>query len=267
MVYLFYGPNSYARNRAVRSLINERLAKYPDIIFQKFYLDEEGEDQKLHDFCLSKGLFEQGKKMALVENISSGDKELVENIISGSTKEKELIVFINESWDDKTLPKKVSSLFADEDVKKEFFEPFSLKGIIGAISKDEYFYKVPLDPKAVEELYNLLEGNDLATINEIIKLSHLQKPIDLDMIRSISDYQKGARIYDFSKKITYPSKLGEKLFYLESLLSQKFEPMSIFNYISKISNSPELVDKMADFDIKIKSGLIEPGQVITAMVL
>jgi DNA polymerase III delta subunit len=66
MLYIFYGPDYYRKNKKIGELVNSIKLKGSQFEKEKFYLDEDGQLEKLKEFIVSQNLFGSKNKVAIV---------------------------------------------------------------------------------------------------------------------------------------------------------------------------------------------------------
>lgn len=267
MIYLFFGPNNYARKKKTLALIEAIINKHPQTATRTFYLDEEGETENLYDFLSPKSLFEASKRAARVKNSSGvGDNPVFGKIISLVKDDKESVLIFDESWDEKSVPKWLSGMVKKGEVKTFSFPKLELNETIKLILKEAKERGVSIDVGAVRFLLDSLNGDVDSCISEIDKLSNLKRPITWQFLSTLDEYRLVHGIYDFSRA-AFGGSVTEKLRLWEELLSQKTDPYIVFNYLAKSASTLVQIKKVADADVSVKSGLLEPQQAILSLLL
>jgi DNA polymerase III delta subunit len=267
MIYLFYGQNEYLRKKKLSIFLDAVLAKHPQTSVKRFYLDEEGQVEDLYDFLSSWTLFGSVKRAAVVRNSKdSFNLDIFKKILEFILDDKESVLILDENWDKKDIPEDILSLIKEEKIKSYYFEKLSSQESIKLILKEAKALKINIDLQAVNYLFLLSEGNIEVCINEIKKLSFLNKPISLEFLKSLDEYQFNWGIYDFSK-IAFDGGIEQKLRFWEIMVYQKTDFYAILNYLAKAAKNLKQIEKIADLDVKIKSGLLEPQQAILAFLL
>ncbi len=281
MILLFYGPNSYSLQKALKKELSGVRERNPNLAHQHFYLDQEGDVENLYNSIVSKGLFDEGKKSVLISDIdeSSFENDLVKKSFQFSADDSSIILFVSACWDKKNFPDFISKLKNKTTSFKELY--FDIPSRTGLSWKDLEYYAfvskiakgicdekgVKIDSPAIILLLSFLDYDLFAFENEIVKLSYLNKIITKDFLLSLSEYKLKANFWDYAKDIISPSDLRRSFIALENIISQKIEPFSLFNYLAKNAKTKFLASKLYNLDKRIKSGLLEVDQALLEIVL
>lgn len=267
MIYLFFGPNNYARNKKVSALTEAIIKKHPQTATRTFYLDEGGEIEALYDFLSPRSLFESSKRAARVKNsLDAGSNPLFERVVSLAASDKESVLIFDEPLNDKAIPKWLSGLVKNGGVKTFEFPKLSRDESIRLILNEAKRNGAFMDIGAAQFLFDALNGDVDSCVNEAAKLSQLKRPITRQFLSSLDEYRLVYGIYDFSRSVS-GNNISEKLRIWEELAAQKTDPYMIFNYLSKSASTLNQIKKIADADVSVKTGLLEPYQAILALLL
>lgn len=269
MLYIFHGPDYYRRQKAVFHLKEMALKKYPLLSVGRFFLEEEGEVEKLLDFISSGGLFEKGKRVAIISGFFSLEKETFFEKIFSAFSSKEILFILNE---EQKLDKHL------EKFKKDFekispppqihsFDFLGSSQLINFLSKEALSLGIKIEPAAVRFLVDLLKMDTGGLINEIKKLSFLANPITFSFLKSLNWYSQNFSVFDFARLLNGSSSLEKRLFLWESLLFQKVDLNFVFNYLAKASLKKDLVNLLALADKKVKLGLLSFDQAVLEVLL
>jgi DNA polymerase III delta subunit len=267
MIYLFFGPNGYTRRKKVLALIDAIIKKHPQTATRTFFLDEEREIDALYDFLSPKSLFEFSKRVARVKNsLVEVSDPLFQRVITLMKDDKESVLIFDEPWDVKSIPKWLSGLVKNGEVKTFEFPKPERDETIKLILSEAKKIGTSMDAGAAQFLLGVLNGDVDSCIGEVTKLSHLKHPITRQFLSSLDEYRLEHGIYDFSRSISVGS-ISEKLRGWEELLVQKTDPYIVFNYIAKSASTLKQIKRIADMDVSVKSGLLEPYQAILMLLL
>jgi DNA polymerase III delta subunit len=268
MIYLFYGPNEYGRQRKLKALSSAILEKKPQTAFGKFSLDEEGEVEKLYEFIVPRSLFEAAKRVAIVKNsvIITGS-EIFKRIVLLLGTDKESVLVFNENWEKKDIPEILLPLIKDDNVKEFYFEKLSERQVKIYLSQEVKTRNISIDPAALDYLLKVFWGNIYACVNELEKLSFLNIPITKPLLLSMDEYQEESGIFNFSRAISSNYALREKLFLWENVLFQRIDGHIVLNYLAKAAGNLSLIKKIADIDVSVKTGVLDPEQALLSMLL
>ena len=275
MIIFLYGPDSFRRQQKRKEYIERYKNKYQAIGYFDFNVkNQDDEFNRLREFCASHSLFEN-VKLAVVENIlvdfaKSDDKKIqkaVADFLKANLENKELTVLLSEN----KAPLKAFDFLLKKPVLLQEFKNLSANQLGFFIKKEAEKRGLKLTADAAGFLAIYFSEDAWGLINEIEKLSLFNdKNFNASRLGEIIDYDKPTSLNDFFKKINalaFSSSLKEKLVNLEVLLGHE-EPAKIFNFLASFSsNSPDLVEKFADYDVAIKSGKMDYEEVLLSMVL
>src|SRR3989344_5881578 len=122
MVYFFYGPDRFTRRQKRLQIIAAAQEKYPGIAVDSFYLDEEGEVDRLHEFSFSRSLFGTAKKIAVVyESLSPLSWDAFSALISRAGVDNDILLMCDHETSSQKLFKKHSSVLVAPMVAVTYF--------------------------------------------------------------------------------------------------------------------------------------------------
>jgi DNA polymerase III delta subunit len=268
MIYLFYGPNEYGRQRKLSALLEAVLGKNPQTAIARFSLDEEGEVERLYDFIVPRSLFESAKRIAVVKNSDIvADDDIFKRIILLLGTDKESVLVFNESWDKKDVSGILKKLIESDSVKEFFFDKLTNIEAKRLAIHESKTMGIEIESSAVDYLLSLFNGNLFSFINEAKKLSFLGRSITKKILETMDEYQLDRGIYEFSSAVVYGAGLKERLSLWEQLMHQRTDSYIVLNYLAKGAKNLSLIKKIADVDVSVKTGLLEPEQALLAMLL
>ena len=91
---------------------------------------------------------------------------------------------------------------------------------------------------------------------------------DLAKLREVVNYSLDDNSFPLINALGYEGDLGQRLITLERLFQMREEPVKIFNILaSRTYLSFEDLQKMADYDIMVKSGKMEYEEVLLDLIL
>jgi DNA polymerase III delta subunit len=268
MIYLFYGPGQYLRQKKLNAIISATLQKKPQTAFKKFSLDEEEELNQLYDFIVPRSLFESAKRVAIVKNSDLVlDEDIFKRVVILLGADKESALFFNEGWEKNEVPKILQPLLEGGSIKEFYFESISESKIRALLSKEIREKGIKTDLPALNHLISVFNGDIYACLNELEKLSLLNVPITKKLLLSMDEYQEESQIFEFSRAVSFNASLGEKLSLWERLSHQRVDGYIVLNYLAKAAGNLPLIKKIADADVSVKTGRLDPEQAILAMLL
>jgi DNA polymerase III delta subunit len=139
------------------------------------------------------------------------------------------------------------------------------------IQKEADERKLLLASQAVNFLAEAFKGDSWGLINELDKLSLLSQkdPIDTQDLKKIGDYPyQSPNIFTFINAIIRNWSLSQRITTLEKLFIGQEEPVKIFNILASLNWLPKkLLQKLADYDVMVKSGKMDYEEVLVDLAL
>jgi DNA polymerase III delta subunit len=129
---------------------------------------------------------------------------------------------------------------------------------------------VGLSAQAAYFLADSFKGDVQGAINEIekISLAFPGKTAEISDLFAVGEYKQSSNIFSFINSISSDYSVSRKIPALEEIFLSQEEPAKIFNIISAGKRlSPETLDKLADYDIAVKSGKLEYEEVLVDLAL
>lgn len=246
LVYVF-GPDSYRRNRYIRTqLLEPYQKKYPDGSIGFFDLESDGTLDRLKDFSGGAGLFAK-VSLAVVSHPEEGEKDFVKFLkeIADSTATTLIIVA------DKKLTKEFAFLGAGKE-----FEPLEGIEFLKFIKAEAKSRELKVTDAQLTEIGQMYDGDTWAAMTEIERVSAggavEQHGVEIDAFGLIKTLA-GSRV------------LGQQL-KAATLLIDYDEPAKAFNLLTAFVFGSTKI-KMADYDVAVKSGKLEYPEALFDYVL
>ncbi|MFA4827507.1 MAG: hypothetical protein WC596_04665 [Candidatus Shapirobacteria bacterium] len=259
MIILLYGPDSFRRSQKLKEIIKNYKQKQSLFSVEFFDLKEDEELPRLKDFINQQLIFE-GKKMAVIENaFGLDDKNLkvFNEFLKINAKNENVVLVIS---DDNELPKELEFLLEDAFSKQEFsnLDGEKIKFFIKSESKKR---GIEFSDSAINFLAVFFKDNTWGLVTEIDKLEFFYKPgkkIDISDIEKAGEFFDSPNMFNFVNAVSRNWHSAEKLKSLEGLFLSHEDLVKVFNILaSRPFLKFELVKKMADYDVLIKSGLLD----------
>ena len=266
MIIFFHGADEYRRLQKKNEIIAEFRKKHSSVAVSRFDLSEKEEFGHFAEFISSQSLFDP-KKLAILENIFE--------ITGGEAVKKELSASLKEAAKNPNATilvseKKKSSeglaFLAGKSVsiKRQDFPYLTgakWEAFISEIAKEN---GITIQPPAVKFLAEAYQNDTWSLVTEIRKIVSLPKknigikeletmdieinPDYFGLLKNLKNYELGVRLASL-----------EKLFLLN-------EPMpKVFNMIAY--QFPDKMERMAKYDILVKSGKLEYEEVLVDLVI
>jgi len=295
MLYFFYGADTYRLRQKINSVIGQYQAKHSSgLNLGKFDLAQEGEFAKLKDFLGAYSMFAE-KKLAVAGNALEVD--MPDDFLNHLSADKESFLFLNQSLvlseERKTKSKylfkgkNTSAIF--EKLRKyavnEEFDLLSGAKLENWLKKEIANKGSQIEPAAVKKLI-LFVGADLWRLaNETDKLVGAE--VVSDIFKTVDALGQRQKALAF-KLLHQHLEQGESEIYLFSMLAYQFRNLLLvkdqlergaqFNALAaklkihpfvlrksfdqaknfSLSALKKIYSRLAEIDIQIKSGRIEP---------
>ena len=257
MIILLYGPDNYRRRQKQKEIIENYKQKQSLFSVEFFDLKEDEELPRLKDFISQQLIFE-GKKMAIVENSFGLDSESLKNLkelLKNNIKNENVILVVS---DDNDLPKELEFLLKDAFNKQEFknLDDEKMRFFIKSEVKKR---ELNLSDSAVYFLAAFFKNNTWGLIRELDKIGLLSNDkINVEDLEKTGDYFQSPNLFNFITAVSRNYTTQDKIKNLELLFLGQEEPVGIFNILaSRPFIGFDLLKKMADYDVLIKSGRLD----------
>jgi DNA polymerase III delta subunit len=266
MTIFLYGPDSYRRNKRLNNIIEEYRHKYSNLSCDCFDLENSDEFLRLKEFAAQMLIFDN-KKLAVLRNIYEADVSKIKEFLKKYLKSEDFTILISE---EKSPPTGLKFLLK-ESFSIEKFENFKGESWRIFIQKQAGERKLTLAPKAVYFLAESFKEDTWGLINELNKLSLLSQntPINVEDLEKIGDFPyQSPNIFTFINALTSNYSLSQKVIALEKLFIAQEEPIKIFNILASLKRlSGTLLQKLADYDVMVKSGKMDYEEVLIDLAL
>lgn len=267
MILYLYGPDSYRRQEKLKEYLERYQAKYQGISLSNFYLDKEGDWEKLKDFSKSQSLFESSK-VGVVWNIGNLEdknrKDLI-NLLKENLKSKDLTLIINA---DKKPTKDFNFLLKEPVISWEF-ENLAGVELEKFLTKKAGERGLVLDKESQNLLAQVCAGDAWGLITELDKLALLnEKKITLVVLEKHLHASLPINIFATINQMRSAGSVGRRLALLEELFSRSEDPAMIFNLmaVSPYGDQNWKV-RVADYDAAVKSGKLEYEEALTELAI
>jgi DNA polymerase III delta subunit len=267
MIVLLYGPDTYAKQHKLRELRAGIAQRNPEITQGNFDMEQSGDLIALHEFTAVSGLFSQGKRMAVVRNALAVLKDSVfEVIVSRAGENPDIVLFLYESRE-KKLEAKEEKFCKKHGIQVQYFGKPTEATVRAQVQKHAQHIGMEIDERALAFLIAAHGADTAAIITDIDKWSAVTKKLDAAFLSKTGEYVSETGVFDFSQALVYGKPLRDRLALFEKLLSQHADFYAPFNITAKMTASGELINALADADLKIKRGLLDIEQAMLAVVL
>lgn len=264
MIIFLYGFDSYRRRKKLNEIVGEYQRKHSNLTLERFDLEMDDEFLRLREFCFNRSLFTD-KKMAVIEGIFFAAAAEVVNFLKSNLKNEDMTLLISEN----EFPLGKFSFLVKKPVLSQEFENLNGERFKFFIRKEARSRSVNLTPAAVNFLADNFKGNSWGLITELEKISLVGgKTLDAGDLQRFGDFSESPNIFSFIGLFlrSYPDGRAA-LKNLELLFLSHEEPAKIFNILASMSRSPQLVNRLADYDVSVKSGKSDYEEVLLDLSL
>ncbi|MEK7144116.1 MAG: hypothetical protein AAB820_02175 [Patescibacteria group bacterium] len=265
MIIFLYGPDSYRRQQKLNVIVDEYKRKYSVFSCGYFNLENGDDFERLKEFASQRLIFDS-KRLAVVkghpEEEITGELKKFLDVCAGLP---DLTLLV--SWDKKPL-KKFEPVLKKAFSVEEFLD-YSREKTVFFVKKEAARRGIVLSDRAVDFLADFFAGDNWGLISELDKLSFLnKKELDIDDLKAAGDYNQSPNIFGYINSVSRNYRLSQKMFMLEKLFISSEEPAKIFNILVGLDRLPdELIRRLADYDIAVKSGKLDYEEILLSLVL
>jgi len=269
MIIYLHGPDSYRRQKEFNRIIEEYRQKHSNLSWDYFDLEHSAAEQeeflRLKEFSSQQPLF-GNKKLAVLKNIFEIDAKILKGFLKRYLNSEDFTILISEN----NLPPKELEFLSKKAFLVEEFEALKGEKWRFFIQKEAQRKKVNLTQKAIDFLAQAYFEDSWGLVNEVEKLSFFSKDsaIDVDDLKKVGDYgYKSPDIFGFINAVVR-NDLSQKIIALEKLFVSQEEPVKVFNIFASLNRLPkDLICRLADYDIMVKSGKLDYGEVLVDLAL
>lgn len=251
MIIYLYGKDSYRRQLKLNEIVGNYRKKHSSMTIEKFFFPEEvsvktEEFARLKEFVKNQSLFDEFKLAIILGDLDFPNKDFRE-FLKSYHNNKNVILLI--SVDRKPL-KEFDFLFKEPAISQNF-EELSERQLADLVSEEMKKRGLKPEIKIINALIRA-NGSDLWGI-----------------INSLNKLELGGNLEDNIGEPDFFSLIGRikrgDVVALEILLNKQ-DPAKIFNIIASQAG-PELKEKMADYDVAIKSGKLDYEEALLDAIL
>ncbi len=265
MIIFLYGPDSYRRQKRLNKIIEEYKQKHSNLSCDYFDLENPEELFRLKEFSSQLLIFDN-KKLAVLTNIYETDSKKLKEFFKPYLDSEDFTILISEENSPPPelnfLKKKAFSVEKFENLKGDKWRFF--------IQKEARERNIAFTPGALNFLAEAFQDDSWGLVNELNKLIlAFISPIDVKDLEKIGDYHyESPDIFGYINAVSRDWPLGQRIIALEKLFISQEEPVKIFNILASLKWLPtKLIQKLADYDIMVKSGKLDYEEVLLDLAL
>lgn len=220
---------------------------------QYFNLEEDEAFDSLKNFIKTDSLFDNWKLGVIHRGVmpeKAARKEYVALLKNNlNSKNIILIVLADES------PAKDSLFLLKDPVSRQKFQPLTGADFQNFLQKEAAERGLSFDSESKKWLALVYGGNSWGLITELEKLMFLEnRKITKNTLESHFDIFLPLDFFAALNWMKTSRVLGDRLSVLEELLARSGDPAMIFNFLSTLVRTAPAKQKMADYDVAIKTG-------------
>jgi len=248
-------------------LVDFYQKKHSDFDFKKFDFSDNQEDYlALKDFFCQQSLFDNFK-MALISGVFEVEPKKIKPILKEQLTNENIVLVILEE----KKPTKEFDFLTQKPVYYQQFRQLNSEELAFFIRKEAEKRNLKFDLKAKEYLIRWQEQTNIDTwalINELDKivLADFPQPISVKSLESLITFSYQEKIFDLAKTLAGRNSLKKKMVALEQLLIQKEPAAYAFNLLS-YGAPANLLLKLADYDVSVKSGGLDYEEILLDLAL
>ena len=274
MIIFLHGSDSYRRQKRLNVIAEEYRKKYSDLSCDFFDLENPEEFLRLKEFSGQRLLFDN-KKMAVLNNVFEIETKESKDFFKKYLDSEDFTILISEE----KLPPKELEFMIKKAFKVEEFPNFEAEKLRFFIQKEAKERKAILTPGTVNFLAEVYKNDSWGLVNELDKISLISpiSPVDIIDLKKIGDYNyESPDIFAFINAVSrnwsfgsaHDKSLARRIIALEKLFISQEEPVKIFNIFASLNWLPrQIIKKLADCDIMVKSGKMDYEEVLVDLAL
>ncbi|MDP3999469.1 MAG: hypothetical protein Q8P76_02650 [bacterium] len=256
MIIYLYGPDGYRRQEKLKSIIADYKKKHSAFAVERLDLAESGSLNKLKDFLKSQSLFDK-LRLGIIEGyreLEDGQLKEFAGLLKENADAKEpTLVLLDEK-----APNKDFKFLLEKPTLAQEFENYDYQKFGIFIQMEAKKRGISLDSESQDLLAQVYNGNTWGLITELDKLALLdEKKITKVILDKHLDMSLPLNIFSALGQMQSARGVGARLSILEELFHRSQDAAMIFNMSSVFVKTPADKEKMADYDVAIKSGKLE----------
>lgn len=266
MIYILYGPNSYHRHQKLLQIENIAQTKKERVRVERLFLDDPSSVHTAIECVRSSDLFETTNKIIVISELKEcEDKNSLTRLCELAAVQKNTLLIVYESWTKKNLPKEIENISQLQDAKKIFFPELTRSQYMKAAREEAARRNILIDADALEMIVSA--SSDMwGVVCEMERLFLTGERITKKILLEYEAHIVPVSMYEFAKNLLGTS-LAHRIVSVEHFFAQGDDTYMAMAYLAKIAKSGHMIQKIAQGDIAIKSGRLDPDQVLVRLAL
>lgn len=267
MFITLYGPDSYKRNKNLRNLIASYKSKYEGIDVMFFDLNEDPDLwEKALDFLKQPSMFVDSKLM-IVKGVTQVERKAWIEALKSYEGNKNVFIIVSEG----KKPNKKFSFLLKKPAKVREFEELAGDKLGRFLAKKMKKSGIELSSRAKNFFLSyVLSGKDRSwrIVNELdkISLAGFDGIVEEGDLKEIIEWRSSEEMYSVTGRVLNSHDEEMKLVSLERLISRGEDSSHIFNLLAHQARGRD-AEKLAEYDISVKSGGLEYEEALLDFVL
>jgi len=267
MIIFLYGADMYRREVKVKELLAVNREKNKDADIKVFDLYENKEVWKeAREFLSQPSMFSDKKTVVIY---GSGEMDIKEwrELLKKEIHTTDHVLIIS----DEKIPKKNFLFLLDPDVKTSEYEELDGKKLEVFLKREAERLSVSLDNESWKLFVSHIESFPLrsaAGVRELEKcaLFSKNKIINVDGLCSVIQTSGTKDVYVIARSLASEKKREKRIALLEDAFINKIDPAHLFNTLVYVVSGKD-IERLAEYDVKIKSGNAEYEEVLLSFAL
>lgn len=267
MIIYLYGPDSYQRGEKLRALIRAYKEKHAHADFFSVDVNEDKDAWRtVKEFVVQPSMFAETKLLVVYG--------------SCSIKEKEWIAFLKKLQNNKRVfallsdagaPAKPFSFLLGADVRHQHFPELTGATLTSFVEREAIKREISFDSNGLRAFVEVLQeepDSGWHATHELDKFSFVKekKPFTVDDVGKLLSTFPVGRVTTFTRTLALEKDTWKKLVALETALAVTGAPPYVFNSLAYQIRGDDVV-RCADYDISVKSGVLEYEEALTDFAL
>lgn len=266
MIITLYGPDSYRRNKNLRELVSYYKSKYEGLDAMFFDLNENDSWEEVLDFLKQPSMF-VSSKLAVIKGVGQIERKPWIDALKSYGENKNVFIIVSEE----KKPTKKFGFLLKSPAKAQEFEELEGEKLGKFLNKKMKEVGVEFSPGAKRFFVSYLSsGKDRSwkLINELTKISlaGFGKVVGEDDLKKLIEWRDAEEMFFVTRNILGSRDSGMKLVSLERLISRGEDSAHVFNLLAYQARG-ESAEKLAGYDVSIKSGGLEYDEALLDFVL
>jgi DNA polymerase III delta subunit len=268
MLDIFHGLDSFTRTESFRRSCKDVCDKHGIARIQTANISTDEGFCSIKEAVSFSGLFGDRPSCLVISGIGdvTGKKSVYRDLLDACARSKTVYAHLNESWR-KGIPAALKAVFKDVAFCEHSFPALDERRAVDALHETMKKQNIAVDKDAVAFLYRGAGGDMWQVARTLEKYALLVPHITRVWLEKHGDGQLPAELFSIVKPWISHASLGTRMAAWQKLAGQRPNYYGVLGYLAKAAHTPGLVQQLAQADIKIKSGFLEPDQALLEIVL